>query len=217
VFFGGENPFSLEGNFARSFDIAVMGINHIPVFHGVKFDQTGLLSTLPSVVNILLGYLAGRMIDSEEVKMKAVRKLLIYGVSGIAVSLLWNLVFPVNKPLWTSSFVLLTCGFASLFMGLLIWIIDIKGLTSWTKPFKVFGINPLFLYFLSEVIAITLGLQIVRTAAGSTTTPGSWLFESLFLPVAGPYNGSLLYAIVFAMVCWFAGWILYTKKIIIKL
>jgi predicted acyltransferase len=73
VMFGGDTPFTLEGNFARTFDIAVLGLSHIPVFHGVKFDQTGLLSTLPSIANVLFGYLAGRLIDTSEIKQQAIK------------------------------------------------------------------------------------------------------------------------------------------------
>jgi predicted acyltransferase len=217
VTLGGDTPFTLEGNFARTFDIAVLGLNHIPLFHGVRFDQTGLLSTLPSIANVLFGYLAGRLIDTSEIKLHAVKRLLIYGISGIAAALLWNILFPINKPLWTSSFVLYTCGFASLFLGTLLWITDIKGHAGWAKPFLVFGINPLFLYVFSEVLAITLGLEIARFTQGDKTSITNWIYTTCFLPVAGQKLSSLMYAIVFAGVCWLAGWILYRKKVIIKL
>jgi predicted acyltransferase len=217
VIFGGDNPFTLEGNFARTFDIAVLGINHIPVFHDVKFDQTGLLSTLPSIVNILLGYLAGRLIDTSSLKADAVKKLMIYGIAGIGTALVWNIIFPINKPLWTSSFVLLTSGSASVLIGILLWIIDIKSLSSWSVPLRVFGVNPLFLYVLSELLAITLGMQLIHTTSGETTAVSSWIYSTVFLPLSGEINGSLLYAIVFMLICWFAGWILYRKRIIIKL
>ncbi len=217
VIFGGDNPFTLGGNFARTFDIGVLGINHIPVFHDVKFDQTGLLSTLPSIVNILFGYLAGRLIDTTQLKSAAVKKLLIYGVAGIAAAMLWNFVFPVNKPLWTSSFVLLTCGAAAIFLGMLLWIIDIKGYQGWAHPFIVFGINPLFLYVFSEIVAITFGIELAHIASGESTSITNWIYVSGFRHIAGPLNASLLYALAFATVCWLAGLVLYRKKIYIKL
>ena len=102
-------------------------------------------------------------------------------------------------------------------MGLLLWIIDIKGLSAWSEPLRVFGINPLFLYVLSEVLAITLGLQLAHTPSGEPASVSSRIYDTVFLPVAGKLNGSLLYAIVFMLVCWFAGWILCKKRIIIKL
>ncbi len=217
LIFGGNHPFSLEGNFARTFDIAVLGINHIPVFHGVKFDQTGLLSTLPSIANIIFGYLAARLIDTTEIKWNAVRKLFIYGIAGIAAALAWNFIFPINKPLWTSSFVLYTSGFACLFLGALLWITDIKGYSRWTGPFRVFGMNALFIYVLSEVLAITLWLVSVQTFSGGKISVAGWIYDNLFLPLAGAYNGSLLYALIFTLICWLAGLILFYRNIIIKL
>jgi len=216
VIFGGDSPFTLEGNFVRTFDIAILG-KHIPKFHGVQFDQTGLLSTLPSIANVLLGYLAGRLIDTTGIRKTAVIKLVIYGVAGIGVALVWNFFFPINKPLWTSSFVLYTCGFASLFLGILLWIIDIKGYTKWTTPFQIFGMNPLFLYVFSEILAITLWIGVTKTAAGEPVSITVWIYNNFFLPLAGSYNGSLLYALTFTFVCWLPGWILFKKKIFIKL
>lgn len=217
IIFGGTAPLTLEGNFARTFDIAVLGINHIPQFHGVKFDQTGLLSTLPSIVSILLGYLAGRLIDTTADRLNAVKKLILLGITGIAIALAWSLIFPINKLLWTSSFVLYTSGFASLFLGILVWIIDIRGYSRWAKPFLIFGINPLSLYVFSEVLAITLGLQLVHYAGGENSSVGDWIFTTWFSPLASPVNASLLYAILFTFVCWLLGWALYSKKIVIKL
>jgi predicted acyltransferase len=217
VIFGGDSPFSLEGNFVRTFDIAILGLNHIPQFHGVKFDQTGLLSTLPSIANLLLGYLAGRLIDLSEIKLNAVKKLILYGIAGIIVAKGWDLIFPINKPLWTSSFVLYTCSFASVLLGVLLWITDIKGFTKWTKPFLIFGMNPIFIYVLSEFLAISSSIKVAQSPAGESVYIANWIYDTYFLPLAGTYNGSLLYAIAFTLICWLAGWLLFYKKIIIKL
>jgi predicted acyltransferase len=217
VIFGGDSPFTLEGNFARTFDIAVLRLNHIPVFHGVKFDQTGLLSTLPSIANVLLGYLAARIIDTSEVKFNAVKKLILYGIAGIFLAKGWDLVLPINKPLWTSSFVLYTCGFASLFLGILYWIIDLKGYVKWTKPFRIFGMNPIFIYVLSEFLAISFWITAAKSPSGVPISITAWIYNNLFMPLAGTYNGSLLYALTFTFFCWLAGLILFRKKIFIRL
>jgi predicted acyltransferase len=217
VIFGGNTPFTLEGNFARAFDISVLGLNHIPEFHGIKFDQTGLLSTLPSLANILLGYMAGRLIDKKENKISAVMILIALGIAGIIVARAWDLVFPINKPLWTSSFVLYTCGFASLLLGILLWIIDIKGYNRWIKPFLVFGMNSIFIYVLSEFLAITFWIKAASAPTGESISIVSWINLNIFQPLAGSFNGSLLYALVFTFLCWLAAWILYEKRIFIKL
>jgi len=217
LIFGGNSPFSLEGNFARTFDIGVLGLNHIPQFFGIKFDQTGLLSTLPSIVNVLLGYLAGRLIDTTENKWSSVKKLIIYGLAGIALGIAWNIIFPINKPLWTSSFVLYTCGFASVLLGILLWLIDIKEYTSWAVPFNVFGLNPIFIYSFSEFMAISFWIKIVHSPYGEPVSITNWVYNSCFLPLAGDINGSLLYALCFALICWVLGWLLLRNRIFIKI
>jgi predicted acyltransferase len=215
--FGGDSPYTLEGNFVRSFDISVLGINHVPVFQGVKFDQTGLLSTLPSIANVLFGYLAGKMIDTSENKVNAAVKLIFYGIAGIVLAKVWGLLLPINKPLWTSSFVLYTCGFASVFLGILLWITDIKGFTKWTRPFQVFGMNSIFIYVVAEFLAISFWIKISQSPAGEDISINQRIYESIFQPLAGNFNGSLLYALTFACICWFTGWILFRRKIFIKL
>ena len=214
---GGDDPFSLEGNFVRRFEIAVFGPGHIPVFKGVKFDQTGLLSTLPSMGNVLIGFLAGRLIDQSEHRKDATKKLMIWGMAGIVLSLLWSMVFPINKPLWTSTFVLLTSGLAMVFLGILLWIIDIKGISKWTKPFQVFGMNPLFIYVLSIVLAITFRIEFIHSGSGEMVSVTNWLFGNLYEPLAGSMFGSLLYALTMAAFCWFVGWLLFKRRIFIKI
>ena len=209
--------FSLEGNFVRTFDIAILGLNHVPEFHGVKFDQTGLLSTLPSVANVLFGYLAGRLIDISETKLKAVKQLVLYGAAGIALALMWDLVFPINKPLWTSSFVIYTSGFASILFGAFFWLIDIKGYTGWGKPFLIFGMNAIFIYALSQFMAIAFRIKVALPGTGESVSLTNWIYTTCFLPLAGKFNGSLLYALTFTFMLWVVSWILYRKKIFIKL
>ena len=217
VIFGGADPFSLENNFAGRFDTFVLGANHIPGFHGAMFDQTGLLATLPSIGNVLFGYMAGRLIDTSKEKLTAVKKLLLYGVSAVVIALVWNLIFPINKPLWTSSFVIYTSGLAMLFLGIFLWIIDIKGYRKWTLPLQVFGLNPLFLYAFAEYLHISLNNIHVSTSSGENMNLHDWIYSSIFQPVAGNINGSLLYALCFTALCWLVGWMLFRKKIIIKI
>jgi predicted acyltransferase len=214
--FGGENPYALEGNFVSRFDIRVLGSGHIPIFHGVKFDQTGLLSTLPSVGNVLIGYLAGGLTQRSN-KTDAVKKLLALGLAGIAISLIWSLAFPINKPLWTSTFVLLTSGLAMLCLGILLWIIDIRGKSGWTMPFQVFGKNPLFIYVLSIVLSITIGVVKIPSAHGELQSIKSFIFTGWFEPLTGSMFGSLLFALTMTALCWFVGWLLFRRRIFIKI
>lgn len=217
VFFGGDMPFSLEENFVSRFDIFILGEGHIPVFSGVKFDQTGLLSTLPSIGNVLFGYLAGRLIDQTESKAVAVKRLIFFGIGGVIIAGLWGLVFPINKPLWTSSFVVYTSALAMILLGIMLWIIDIKGYKKWTLPFQVFGMNPLFIYVLSIILAISFRIEFIQSGSGEMVSITNWLFSQCYEPFAGNMIGSLLYALSMTMVCWFVGWVLYKRRIFIKI
>jgi len=216
-FFGGEMPYSLEGNFVSRFDISLLGENHLPVFSGIKFDQTGLLSTLPSIGNVLLGYLTGRLIDQTENKAFAVKRVIIYGIAGAVIARVWSLVFPINKPLWTSSFVLYSSALAMILLGMMLWIIDMKGARKWAFPFRVFGMNPLFIYSLSIFLAITFRIEFIQSGSGEMVSITDWLFSRVFEPFAGALPGSLLYALSMTLLCWFVGWILYKRRIFIKI
>jgi len=100
---------------------------------------------------------------------------------------------------------------------MLLWIIDIKGLTKWTKLFLIFGMNPLFIYAFSEFLAISTFIKVAQSQEGEPVDMASWIYNTIFLPLAGTYNGSLLYALTFTMICWLVGWFLFNKKIFIKL
>lgn len=215
-YFGGDDPYSLEGNATIAFDRSIFGENHLYHGFGIPFDPEGLLSTIPAIVTALLGYMAGRLIRETE-KKKIPLQLLSAGTSGIVAGLIWSLFFPINKPLWTSSYVLYTAGWASVVLGILIWLIDIKSYKKWTSFFVVFGMNPLFIFALSGLWAITIS-RIIRfdNGDGKITNVYSWLYTHIFEPLAGPLNGSLLFALTHVCVFWLIAWLLYRKKIFIK-
>jgi predicted acyltransferase len=216
--FGSDDPFSLEGNFVGKFDAFVLGANHLRKFKGAIFDQTGLLATLPSVANVLLGYIAGRWIDLSENKLSAVKKLMIFGIAGIILGRIWDVAFPINKPLWTSSYVVYSSGLAMLLLGILLWVIDIREYKNWIAPFRVFGMNPLFLYVFAEFLSNTLKhIKIPLSTSGEIISLKGWIFTNWFQPMAGDYGGSLLFSLLFCSVCWGIGWILYRNRIFIKI
>lgn len=215
-YFGGDAPYSLEENATIAFDRSIFGENHLYHGFGIPFDPEGLLSTMPALVTALLGYMAGALIQQTE-KHKVPPYLLTGGSIGIAAGLLWGIVFPINKPLWTSSYVLYTAGWASIILSILIWLIDIKSFKKWTSFFVVFGMNPLFIFALSGVWAISI-IRIVRfhDSDGTMTNAYSWMYEHIFVPLAGPLNGSLLFALAHVCFFWLIAWVLYRKRIFIK-
>ena len=220
--FGGDDPYSLTGNAVLAFDKAILGESHM--YKGfmedgvrVAFDPEGLLSTIPAVVSVLIGYLAGMLIKQQSDKMQVIKQLVIYGAVFTAAGYVWGLVFPINKPMWTSSYVLYTAGQAALLFALLIYIIDVKGYKKWSNFFMVFGVNPLFIFALSGLWARALWLLIRwEDAEGNIVSGSGWLYNNIFVPLAGNLNGSLLYAIAHVVFFWLIGYILYRNRIFIK-
>ena len=129
----------------------------------------------------------------------------------VAIGWAWNSFFVINKALWTSSYVLFTGGLALQFLSLCYWVIDIKGYRRWAKPFEVYGLNAIALYVVADVIAMALG---VLKVGGEPL--GSWIYTHLFASWASPINASLAMAIAFVLVCLALMWILYRRKIFLK-
>ena len=207
------NPYELETTIARTIDIALLGENHVWHGKGIPFDPEGLLSTIPSIVTVILGYLTGKTIQQSSSQDKAVLNLFLYGIPLIAAAMVWDYWFPINKSLWTSSYVLYTAGLAMVMLAFFIWLIDVKKYGKWAHPFVVFGTNPLFVYALSILWVKTIS-KIPSEAYGNGY---SWLYQSVFVPIAGNMNGSLLFAVSHIVVFWLILLILYKKKIFIKI
>lgn len=215
--FGGDNPYSLESNLAGKIDLMILGTDHVYKGFGIPFDPEGLLSTFPAMVNVILGYFVGEMIGTTDSKKDTTLKLLMYGVASIVVALIWGIFFPINKPLWTSTYVLYTVGIGMISLSLLIWIIDMKGWKKWAHPFLVYGMNPLILYVLS-ILWVKVLFAIHFTSEGETLNGYAWLYQKVFVPIGGPGNfGSFLFAAFHGVLFWLIGYIMYKKKIFVKI
>lgn len=215
--FGGPDPYSLETNVVRRVDRAMFGDDHVWHGFGIPFDPEGLLSTLPAVVTVVLGFLAGRWITTLERREDAVLRMLLAGTLLILGGLIWGMAFPINKPLWTSSYVLYTGGIAFVALAWFIWVIDVKGFRRWSRPLEVFGLNPLFAYVLSGVLARTMTRLIRVPVDDGAITGYQWLYTRIFEPLAGPMNGSLLFAITMVTLIWLVVLPLYRRNIVIKI
>ncbi len=215
-FFGGPDPYSLSGNAAIPFDRWILGENHMYRSFGIPFDPEGILSSLPAAVTVLIGYLAGGMIRESEIG-RAPLGLIFYGLAMAFAGYLWGFEFPINKPLWTSSYVLYTAGLAALAFAVLIYIIDLKGYKKWSLLFSVFGMNPLFLFVLSVLWGKTLR-QVIRIPVGdgNTMAGSAWLYQNIFVPWAGLMNGSLAYALAHVVLFWLIGYVLYRCRLFVK-
>jgi predicted acyltransferase len=202
-------------------DRAVLGVTHMykdTMADGTRipFDPEGILSTLPCIAHVLLGFLAGKMISESKHHEAKVLKLSIFGIIILFAGFLLDYGFPINKKIWTSSYVLTTSGLASLFLALLIWLIDIKGKRKWSMFFESFGVNPLFVYAFGALLTILTG-NIGFMLRGEWVSIKSYLYTQMLQPTFGNYPGSLLFALIFVGICWAVGHVLYKRKIYIKL
>ena len=203
--------YSLGGNAVLTLDRFLMGDAHLYHGEGVAFDPEGILSTLPAVVNTLAGYFAGRFLIERGSNYDTIAKLMMAGALSIAVALAWNPVFPVNKKIWTSSFVLLTVGIDLLVLPVLVFLLEIQRARWWTYPFEVFGRNTLFVYLVSE-----LGVSLLYTFRIGDRTAYQAIYWSIFHPMAGGYLGSLLFALTWTAICWLVGYGLDRRGIYIR-
>jgi predicted acyltransferase len=210
LYLGGD--YTLQGNAALKLDLALLGPNHLYNGEGIPFDPEGILSTLPAVVNVLIGYYTGVFVRDRGSNYETVAKLMVAGAAMLVLAYFWHHLFPINKKLWTSPFVLYTCGLAMMILGALIYLVDIQGKKSWAPFFTVFGKNPLFIYLLSEV----LGILLWTFHAGDGETLYQWLNTAVYQRLApGPF-GSLLFALSVMLTCWLAGWWMDRRKLYVR-
>jgi predicted acyltransferase len=203
-----------ETNILSIVDRAVLGMKHMYKDNGI--EPEGLLSTIPSIAHVLIGFYCGKwLINESDIREKLLR-LFLLGTVLTFLGFLLNYGCPINKKIWSPTFVLVTCGLASSFLALLIWIIDIKGYKKWSRFFESFGINPLFLY-VSAAILSTLVSNIRFAYKEATISLREYACKELLQPVFGEYGGSLVYAILFVSLIWVCGYFLYKKKIYIKI
>jgi predicted acyltransferase len=210
--FGDPNdPLSMEGNAGAKLDERLMGDKHLYHGEGVAFDPEGWLSTLPAIGNTIAGFAVGHFVQQKGNTYEGLAKLLLTGFALLVFAYCWNLAFPINKKLWTSSFVLLTVGLDCLILASIIYAIEFFKKTKWTYFFVVFGKNTLFIYLFSELLLTVLSM--ISMAPGFSLK--LWIYVHVFSDM-GVYFGSLLFAITYMLICWSVGYLLDKKKIYIR-
>ncbi len=205
---------SKEGSVASFVDRAVFG-PHI-WSQGKVYDPEGILSTIPAIATTLFGVLTGQWLRTNKSQYEKAAGLFVAGACCVAIGWCWNPFFPINKALWTSSYVFFSGGLALEFLAFCYWLIDIKKYQRWAKPFVVFGVNAIVLYVGSGVMADLMGL--IKLPWGSTQISlQGWIFQKLFLSWASPIDASLAYALTYILLWLGLMWILYRRKIFIKI
>lgn len=203
-------------NFAAYLDRSILTEAHMWKQSKV-FDPEGILSTLPAIVTTISGILCGLWLKKDRNDYEKVGGLFFFGIVLVALGWCWNFFFPFNKSLWTSSYVVYTSGLALCFLGFCYWLVDIKGYKKWAKPFVIFGVNALALFVGSGLMAKIMGLIKVTGADGKETSLQGWIFNTFFLSFAEPINASLMFAICFILFWLFLMWLLYRRKIYIRI
>jgi predicted acyltransferase len=206
-----QDPYSLSGYFGTAIDRAVLGESHLYRGEGVPFDPEGIVSTLSAIAQVLFGWWVGRQIAIGKQDYELLAKLFLWAMVFLVITYFWQLEFPINKKIWTSTFVLLTTGLAMMGLSGFIYLIDIRQARGWTMAwvpfFEVFGKNPLFIFVLSGLVPRFFGL--VRWQSGSQpngspiwNSPLNLLKSALANAGSDPRFGSLLYSIVLLTVYW---------------
>ncbi|GHT83800.1 membrane protein [Bacteroidia bacterium] len=203
-----------DTNLLSIVDRAVLGINHVYKDNGI--EPEGLLSTIPSVAHVLLGFCVGKLLMEEKDITLKIQRLFLIGTVLTFSGFLLGYGCPINKKVWSPTFVLTTCGLASSFLALLIYIIDVKGKKTWSRFFEAFGINPLFMYVLGAVFSILLGNIKIPHGEDMISLHG-FAYNKVLQPLLGDYFGSFVFALLFVSLVWVCGFVLYKKKIYIKI
>lgn len=218
------DPYSLAGYFGTAVDLKLFGTAHVYKGEGVPFDPEGLASTFAAIVEVIIGYYVGSYIQKKGKSYEMLTNLFIAGVTLIVVGYWWDMVFPINKKIWTSSYTIYTSGLAIITLSVLIFCIEFKKTTGkWGKFFDVFGKNPLFIFVLSGFLPRVLGLirwvdSVAPDGTKLYTTPFAWFYNHVCKNIVGTdmRYGSLLYALCMIAFYWLIVYILDKKKIYVK-
>jgi predicted acyltransferase len=210
----GAGDLGKEGNLAAYIDRALLG-RHIWK-GGVVFDPEGLLSTIPAIATTLSGILTGHWLRQKRTQLEKVGGMFFAGACAVAVGWAWHFFFPINKSLWTSSYVVFTAGMALQLLAVCYWLVDIKDYKGWAKPFIIFGVNALALFVFSGLLGRLMSVIKVPRGDGTAIALQPYIFRNVFASWASPINASLLYAITYIFLWLFLMWLLYRKRIFIK-
>ncbi|MBK7375568.1 MAG: DUF1624 domain-containing protein [Chitinophagaceae bacterium] len=218
------DPFSLHGWFGTNVDKAILGEKHMYRGEGIPFDPEGLMNSFAAIVQVILGYLVGNYILQKGKTPEMLNGLFVAGCVLIFAGFCWDMVFPINKKIWTSSYAVYTTGLALMILSVFIYLIEFRGAKGWwSRFFDVFGKNALFIFAMSALIPKTLWLIRISNGVNDAgkpiyLNPLSWFYENICKPIlpADPRIGSLIYALCFIGMMWSLAWVLDRKKIYIK-
>ncbi len=217
------HPYSLSGFFGNAIDQSILGVTHIYKGEGVPFDPEGLISMFPAIVQVILGFLVGEYIQAKGKNFEMLAHVLLTGVVLVLAGYIWDFSFPINKKIWTSSYVLYTTGLAMITLGMFIYLLEFKEAKGkWSHFFDVFGKNPLFIFvlsgFLPRVLALLRWVDHTDDQGQPVYTSAlPWFYEHVCKNINSDLRiGSFVYALCFIAFMATLAYILDKKKIYIK-
>ncbi|MDB9439746.1 acyltransferase family protein [Dolichospermum lemmermannii CS-548] len=214
----GAGVLTREGNFGAFIDRLIIPKAHLYKGDGFNFlgDPEGLFSTIPAIVSVLAGYFTGEWIkDKKQATSQTSMDLVLFGLCCLVIAIIWDVSFPINKKIWTSSYVLFTTGWALMLLAACYELIEVRLIKRWSKPFEIMGLNAIALFVASVfLIKITAKTQL---ATGETAVSiYNWIYQNIFASWAGNFNGSFLFALVTLLFWYGVAVLMYQKRWFIK-
>ncbi|MGK0315994.1 MAG: putative acyltransferase [Saprospiraceae bacterium] len=211
MYFG---DFTLEGSVNRKINDFLLPADNLYGGFGIPFDPEGIVGTISSGMHVIIGYIVGNHLKKlKDTPINFIKQIIPIGLILIFAAWLYCHIIPINKPLWTGSYVLNTSGKACLLLALLVYIIDVTKVNKWSFPFQVFGKNALISYVFSSVVSMTL-YQILKNENGSAY---EYLYAQIYQPTFGAYLGSFLFALSVCLFVFGFAYVLFKRKIFIKI
>jgi len=214
----GAGVLTREGNFGAFIDRLIIPKAHLYKGDGFNFlgDPEGLFSTIPAIVSVLAGYFTGQWIkDKKQATSQTSMDLVLFGLCCLVIAIIWDVAFPINKKIWTSSYVLFTTGWALMLLAACYELIEVRLIKRWSKPFEIMGLNAIAL-FVASVFLIKIAAKTQIGTGETAVSIYNWIYQNIFASWAGNFNGSFLFALVTLLFWYGVAVLMYQKRWFIK-
>ena len=214
----GAGVLTREGNFGAFIDRLIIPKAHLYKGDGFNFmgDPEGLFSTIPAIVSVLAGYFTGEWIkDKKQATSQTSMDLVLFGLCCLVIAIIWDVAFPINKKIWTSSYVLFTAGWALMLLAACYELIEVRLIKRWSKPFEIMGLNAIAL-FVASVFLIKIAAKTQLGTGETAVSIYNWIYQNIFASWAGNFNGSFLFALVTLLFWYGVAVLMYQKRWFIK-